>query len=457
MAAPLSSQTIGARPGRLSSLAVLLVCSAACTGNIKPSSLRAGRIQLRLIGEVVVVRESGEIELRLVPAACTQEHRSLYWNGNVKREVLPCETIPRRVLESVRLTSPWGQTLAPAEGRLETLVFAVTWDGAGIDPLAQGASDALKLPWRFESPDALGPVLWNPDESQRTTMLFLIGEATDTQTAVVNVTEPPQIEVTDFHASSELRNGASAELVLTVTNRGAGDAYRLSATTRSNVPALHGLRFSFGQVGPGKAKTRRVKVNLPRDNDESEATVVLVFDEAHRFGPAQTTKRYRVHPAADVAILALTCQLGAVHGGKTEVDAGQTVQAACTVRNAGASARGLRLRATITGRPGPTDSAPFDLAIDASTSVTLAVDVPRNAGLDSELTMTLQVIDDDARSLAQTTLQVVIVRPQICPDGKLTRKEFGEKRAKLRRALEGGLISKEDYDRYEAELVGCLE
>jgi hypothetical protein len=58
---------------------------------------------------------------------------------------------------------------------------------------------------------------------------------------------------------------------------------------------------------------------------------------------------------------------------------------------------------------------------------------------------------------ADATLALEVARPQICPDGKISRAKFQARRAELRRKLDAKLINQAEFDRYETELVGCME
>jgi hypothetical protein len=76
--------------------------------------------------------------------------------------------------------------------------------------------------------------------------------------------------------------------------------------------------------------------------------------------------------------------------------------------------------------------------------------------MDSKLTVHIDVVDG-AGAHAQAILHLEVARPQLCPEGRITRERFLEKRTELRKKLDAGLISKDDYDRYEAELVRCMK
>ena len=47
--------------------------------------------------------------------------------------------------------------------------------------------------------------------------------------------------------------------------------------------------------------------------------------------------------------------------------------------------------------------------------------------------------------------------PKVCPHGRLTREKYRAKRAELKAALDAGELTQEEFDSYDAELVGCLE
>ncbi len=435
----------------------VLVIGAGCL--ISPTSrstqtLHSGAPLRRLVGDVTLDATEGVIELRLAPGSCVHTEEVLDQFGYLKTLETPCVNVS---WASARVVAPWGQAFGPPGVELDRLRFRIDWRTAGIDPLAGSDPAVLKKPWRFTADNARSDLIWTPDVRDSSAMLVAIGEATDTQIEVADVTAPPKLVVNDVHFESELRNGTRSELVVTVTNQGAGAAYRLVGGARSNLPALHGLRFSFGRLKPGQSKTRRTVVTVPRANNEAQALVVLAFEEAHRYTPAQTSTRFPVRPAVDQAVLAMTCSLDGLTGDRPRVDAGMTVHVTCVVRNEGAAARGIRLHAKVAENPTVLFSEPFDLGADRSFSATLPLEVPRDAKLDSLLRVKLWAGDDASGVQADVVLTLEIARPQICPGGKISRARFDEKRTELRRKLDAGLISKEDFERYEAELVGCME
>jgi hypothetical protein len=435
-------------------LLALLCPTAACTlGPPTPAyrTLGVSKPQASLIGKVVVDVATGRLVLQLGPEACMRREDRLYRSGDIGHVVKPCSAHEW----NAEVTSPWGQVF-PADQALPGLLsFKVDWSATGLDPLATTEPELLRKPWRFR---ALGAhdVLWTPDDPARAGMLRLVGDATDTQTWVADVAAPPRLEVSAVSFTSDLRNGSGNDIVVSITNQGKGDAYRVSTVTRSNVPALHDIHLSFGRLRPGETKTRRAHFELPRANDEPEALIVLDVDEAHRYTPPQSSMRYPLKKAVDLAVLSLDCHFADLSGDKPRVDAGMTVHVTCNVHNDGSPARAVAVHAGFEGGQGGSDARPFDLASDRTMRVDVALDVPRDASIDAPLTVRIEAADSSGVR-AQATLHLEVGRPQLCPGGRITRERFLEKRADLRRKLDAGLISKEDYERYEAELVGCMK
>ncbi len=435
-------------------LGLVVLAGAACgqLGQTRPACTPSSAC--RLDGDLVFNRRAGVLRLELAPDACTMA-AILPDQGE---HGLACTPYPRKVWTQVTLQSPWHDEIPVSESGPDWIAFKIDFSHADVDPLAARVDEQLERGWTIIAHDTYQQRIWFPEARDRAAMIPLIAEATRTEITVSEVNQPPTLVVQDFHNESELRNGGASVLTLTVVNNGEGAAYRVFATTRSNVPALHGLQFSFGRLQPREAKTRRVKVVLPRDNDETEALVVLVFDEAHQFAPESSSRRFAVRPAVDAPQLSMTCKLAGSDAPRPHVDAGQAVHVACEVRNDGPKAHNVKVSARLSGDSTPVTAAPFDLDSGKQTSVALALRVPRSAALDSELTLTVHAsAGAGAGSESQVSLPLVVARPKICPDGKLTREQFAKKRAELRKKYEAQLISKEDLDAYETELVGCLE
>lgn len=437
--------------------ALVPILALALVGCLPPSSqsrvLGVQKGRLALVGTVHVEVPSGHLVLELAQDSCVDSEDRIYEDGHIARAVRPCDAID---WQKVRAVSPWGIVFPATSGSPARIVFEVDWASTRLDALASDDPALLQKSWTLAADGLLAPLVFTPDASVRRSMLALVGEATDTQITVGEVSAPPQIVVSEVRFTEELRNGTANDIVVSVTNQGKGDAYRLVAITHSPVTALHGLRLSFGRLRAGETKTRRVHFQLPRNNDETEALVVLDFDEAHRYAPPQTSKRYPLRKASDLAIFALDCHLDEAPGESPRIDAGATVHVGCVVRNDGAPAHAVQVRVSYEDRPGHVEAPAFELGSDRASQVTIPLEVPRDATMDAELTIHIDVVDASGAK-AQALLHLEVARPQLCPEGRITRERFLEKRAELRRKLAAGLISKDDYDRYEAELVGCMK
>jgi len=442
--------------------ALVLATWAACVPRDAPRREGEGHttgFDFRLIGPLSFDRSKGVLVLQLGPFNCIRSRAIYDADHNLYFTRTPCPGFPNYGWQAARLVPPSGKAIPPSTGSESGVTFHIDWSKLGVDPLAAGTPARLAQPWLIMTPDASEPRQWLPQREDVDAMVALIGEATDTQVDVADVSAPPKIEVVEFGVEGELRNGMAGELVLTARNvgGGGGDAYRLTATTRSNIKALHGLQFSFGHLAPGTSKTRRVHVDLPRGNDEERAVVVLIFSEAHRFTPDAFTGRFTVGRAVDLARLAMTCKLEGDSSQHPMVDAGTTVRVSCDVRNDGGATKGVRVRAALGRSPAKVTSAPFDLGIGRAHTVSLAIELPKDAAIDSELVVSFEAFGgkDCVPTSAQLTLAVA--RPRICPNGPLTREDYAKRIAELQRKLDAGLITTAEFDKYEAELTACLE
>jgi hypothetical protein len=204
-------------------------------------------------------------------------------------------------------------------------------------------------------------------------------------------------------------------------------------------------------------ETRSLVVNLPPDNEETEAVIVVEFSEANGFAPAPFSVRLPVRAAAKGVALELTCRVRSAGEGLVTVDAGQSLTIDCQIGNRGVPARGVVVTLGVAGQRDPRKSAPIELGTDRQQTLTFAVEVPRSAKLDERIALHARARAEGTSATAEARLEVVIARPQICPDGRLDRAAYRAKRAELRKAHADGLLSKEELERYEALLVGCLQ
>jgi hypothetical protein len=435
-------------------VAVLLLGLAACQPPppTDPSMVNAMYV-LDLNGHVGLTK-NGQLKLELDAGNCTRYHDVPHPYGGVQTTADSCVPFDNDGWRTLKVRTPWGKEILATSGGPYWAAFEIDWSESGIDPLGKDAAARAAQPWKFDSPHAADPVVWTPDEEEAEILLELVGQAIGVEMVVEDVKAPARLEVTEARFSGQVRDGAAADLVVTVKNGGDGDAFRVLATTRSTVQALHGQRLGFGKIASGASKTRRLRVQLPREHKENEAVIVLSFSEAHSSAPAPFTLRVPILPAADVAQLALACSVANARSARVTVDAGQPVQIVCELTATGARAKGVQVNAQLAGQAA--SATPFDLEVGAKKSVSLPLVVPQGATMDSELVVSVTA-KDSLGAGTSTSLTLVVARPNICSEGKLSRDAFEKKRAELRRALENKYISREEYERYEAELVGCME
>jgi hypothetical protein len=357
------------------------------------------------------------------------------------------------------LTTPWGRTMlgvsdAPdAEGRA-TLRFAADARVVQLDPLDR-RTWRLGESWRIRHPMWVHDFVWTPTEADLAPFVIAIGAGLGVDATTGPALQPPELLVTNLHASNtEILAGGQSTIELAVQNRGQGPAYRVTATVRSSLAQLHGLQFSFGKIDAGATAIRRARVDLAANTEETSAMLVVVFSEANGFAPANYSRRFPVRVVATAPRLAVTCRTAS---GDTDVDAGEIVRLRCEVRNDGGRlATEVTTSAAIGGQRAA--SRAIDIAPRTAETVEVPLRIPTGAAIDQQLVIDVTATESAADGQRATTrVAVTLRRPRVCPSGKLTRAAYRTKRAELDRARAAGALTADEFDRYDAELVGCLD
>ena len=86
-------------------------------------------------------------------------------------------------------------------------------------------------------------------------------------------------------ASAVVRAGDKIRLTVTVTNLGAGPAYRVRAITKSPSALMNHREFLFGRIGPGKQRRWVVTVPIPQRMLTEEAPYKIQFFEEYGHVP----------------------------------------------------------------------------------------------------------------------------------------------------------------------------
>ncbi|MBI5526681.1 MAG: PDZ domain-containing protein [Deltaproteobacteria bacterium] len=141
-------------------------------------------------------------------------------------------------------------------------------------------------------------------------------------------------------AAPVLNAGEEAFLVLTAKNAGPADVHRLSAVVESKDNLLDGREFLFGRVPAGGEKARKVKVKVPRDylSGVSEYHVKLHAGDAPLSEPLKGRVIVSELPRPRFSTTYRIADPSPGGNGNGDVEPGETVSIAATVKNLGAGA-----------------------------------------------------------------------------------------------------------------------
>jgi hypothetical protein len=353
-----------------------------------------------------------------------------------------------RELAALRVVAhpPWGGEIVGTWIHAHRLAFHIDWARAGIAVLADDALARAARPW-----DVAG-VVWQPTATDADRIVKHAAAATGTELTLVTGGPPPRLEVSVFEPDGPLSVGQPATLTVTLANHGTGHAYRVNAMTRSSMPALHGRRLEFGVLAPGTSKTRKLRVAIPSDVTAPDAMVLLVVDEGNGHTPEQLSRRWAIAPAKpDVTI---SCVIREHPVARTTVNLGESVIVRCIARNEGTAAALVTLAISLADVD--VRSKPRGIASDASVAFDLPVTVPRDLVIGSTTQLVVTASDPERGRLAQTLLVAEVAKAKLCVAGQLSRRDYDAKLAELRAAVKAGDMTQAQLDRYDGELLLCL-
>jgi hypothetical protein len=389
-----------------------------------------GELRLALSKPCVVQRDV-KTSARLVEAVCSRE-----------------------VLDSIRVVAhtPWKQDVGGTWTDASHLAFGADWKAAGIDPLAADAPATVARPWTISGTQ------WTPTAADASAILKHIGAATETEPDLVRGGPAPSLEVVAFEVDGDaLHAGDPSTLVVRIANHGSGAAYRVVAITRSSIPALHGRRLSFGLIKPGAEKLRKLQVTVPATETAHDTMLVLSLTEGNGVAPRNVSHRIPIAPSTAAPVLAVQCTVGDRKVSRPDLDAGQSLKLRCTIDNTGdADARRVELETSVAGGP-PGRSAPQAIAAAGHLTFNVPIVVPRSLPIDAPVEIVITARDRDSARSARTTIVGVVRKPKLCTPGQLTTAQYQTKIADLRAALSAKVLTQDEFDRYDAELVTCLK
>jgi hypothetical protein len=264
------------------------------------------------------------------------------------------------------------------------------------------------------------------------------------------------LEVTRFEVEGgTLHAGGESTLTVQITNRGPGTAYRVAATVRPGMMNLHGRRLHFGRIAPNSSKLRQLRLTLPASETAPDAMLLVAFDEGNRFSPPSVSRRVPIAAPPIVPVLAIRCWFPQRSLERPELDAGEDVTVRCLVDNSGSGAANVVVEAAIDGAS-PILSAAKRVAPASNATFDLPLRIPRELAIDAAVQLAITARDHLFARSVQTTIVGVIRQPKLCAAGQLTHTQYRAKLAELRAALAAGDLTQAQFDRYDVELVTCL-
>jgi len=380
-------------------------------------------------------RESVEHWCPLTNPSCTDKPL------RVTREHIDC---PPRIPVSLKVRAPWGEVYA-GSGDVAHVEVPVDWSKSGIDPLAANAAASLRDGWFAQTTEGGMDQALKPSDDDLTKMVAEIGDATDTQ-----VETNPDARNTKLLVAFAESNAANV-VGLSVTNTGDTPAYRVVATLRSSFRGAHGLQISFGRIDPQRSKVRARQIPPPTDPTELSPTIVAEVT-AQNSTAISVSRRITLERAKQSAALAIACA-----DPNDEVGPGQRTRLECEVSNPNAAtAMGLSYVVTAGTAATPT-SGPRELKGHDKVKLKFFVAIPSDAKSGSTLPIAVTISGTDLAPATGKAAAKIANLTGGCTQAKLSREEYLTKRKRLHTALASGALTQEEFDKYDAALVACIQ
>jgi hypothetical protein len=460
----------------------LVIASAGCGGTQPYQQLRGSPV---IATQVDTTLSDRGFRLALA-TQCQRQVVDLWCPPGGRAGAVPCRTPPTVYKEAVgcppelafrgvqiAIRAPWGGVYSAVSDANGVVEIPVNWSNTGVDPLAAGVAEQLAAGWLvYVNKTRAIPLKIEPADIER--MQIAIGAATDTQYEVGAANEKAVLAA-ELGEAPPLVPGRPGTISLAIKNSGPQPAYRVIAKLRSSVDALHGHQLSFGRIDPGKTKIKTRVVALPSKLDERSALVVAdisyfngePFETKKKLSIAPEAKRVevkRVEPprgpeAKRVEVkrvepprgLDASCKLATA-----EVAPGERVRIDCELRNLGnAPANELTIAVAVRGAVSK-NLAPKVLPGAGSVKLEL---VGLTAASEQQGAQVPVVVRVGALGLppVEQTLTVRIASFATRCQTRLTRDEYKAKRKRLQAALDSGALTQQEFDKYDADLVGCLQ
>jgi hypothetical protein len=443
------------KPASLTTAAAVAIALAACAQQQPYLRLRGAPTATTTVSRPVFDAAGLRLDVATVCRVSIIEHWCPLTNPRCRpnpevRKTEQAQCPKDLEVKDVSVRAPWGQVF-PAAVSAGVVTAKVDWAGAGIDPADAQATKLLAAAWTIHSDDGLVDASFDPAEADVTAEIAAINHANGDDGGEAAASE--HAALTAAFVSEPGADGVN-RVGLSVTNRGPDPAYKVVAHLRSSSTTLHGLELAFGRIASGETKTKAKDISLTGDPDEPNPTVVAAITAANA-PPASATGRVHLQSArrASPPALALACTLV-----DKEPAPGQRVRVQCESSNTGDTpVRGVAYQIALDKAAAKPVGGPPELAGHAHVAFELVPTLPANAKLGSTLAIVITMTAPSAAPVQQKLSVEVVEFHGMCRQGKLTRDGYRAKRKRLETALAAGALSQDEFDKYDSELVSCIE
>ncbi len=378
--------------------------------------------------------------------------------GSPMQEPMACPAGTAEPTGTIVVRAPWGHeaTSVLAGGRAQ---IRMDWGSSNIDPLDPNATSQLAGAWGVWSADGKYRGTWSPSPADVDKMRYAIGAAVGIEMDAQRGGARPALSIKrlEIGDGGVANAGERVQIKLTLQNNGRGPAYRVVATTKSGMTALRNLHFSFGLIQPGQSKSRTVVVDVPRQERESREPIIFQIKEYNGNAPRARTEQVTVRPSVRPA-MRLACHLEGPRkneAGQPSVDAGRSFAVVCNIDNTGgAPAKNVTMSVRMARREWSAKTS--SIGPNRSSALRVQVTVPKTAQLDERYPIDVTVSETNFNTSESWSSAISAGTPSVCPQ-KLTDAQYREKRSKLEKLRDEGILTDSEFDKRHAELVDCLQ
>ncbi len=378
--------------------------------------------------------------------------------GGTSRETLVCPGNVVALTGELIVRAPWGY-----EGRAGLVGgrarVSIDWASSKIDPLGPDVETQLAAQWGVWSGDGKYRGTWSPAPADIDKMRYAIGTAVGIEMDAERGGAKPAlaIERLEIGDGGVINAGERVQIKLTLKNEGSGPAYRVVARTKSGMTALRNLHFSFGLIQPGQSKSAIAVVDVPRQKRQTREPIIIQIGEYNDNVPRSRTEQVTVRPSMRPA-MRLSCHLEGPRKndtGQPTVDAGKSFGVVCNVENTG-GAPAKNVTMTVRMARGTWEASTAAIGPNKSEALRVEATVPKTAQLDERYRVDVSVAETNFGTSESWTTTISAGTPNVCPE-KLSDAQYREKRGKLEKLRDEGILTDSEFDKRHAELVDCLQ